>query len=318
MTPPSPLSKYDIWLHWLVYPGHTLPTAAAPVLVAIGLAIHDHVFAPGPAIVGFLASWLIHLAGVFTDNHELLVRHRGVGEHPELFAAIDNGTLTLSGLKWAIGSCLVLACLTGPYLLAVAGTPVLAIGVVGIVGSLIYAGGPYPFAKLGLADVHFFLMFGVIAPAATYYLQAASLDAHGSGWTLLWHGLPLSAFVIGLPVGALTTNVLIIDDIRDRAFDAVKSWRTTPVRFGIRWSRSEYVLLSAFAYLMPFWFWRGLGLGAWVLLPLATLPFAWMVAHRVCTQDRHDDLVPLTPMAAMLGLGYAALLAVGVAVSANG
>jgi 1,4-dihydroxy-2-naphthoate octaprenyltransferase len=312
------LSKYDIWVHWLVYPGHTLPTAAAPVLVAMGLALHDGVFAAGPALAGFLASWLIHLAGVFTDNHELLVRHRVAGEHPEMFAALDNGTFTLSGLRRAIAGCLVLACLTGPYLLHVAGTPVLAIGLVGIIGSLIYAGGPFPFAKLGLADVHFFVMFGVVAPAATYYVQVASLDPTAAGWGLLWNGLPLSAWVIGLPIGALTVNVLIIDDMRDRAFDALKGWRTPPVRFGLPFSRGQYVLLSVFAYLMPLWFWLGLGLGAGVLLPLVIVPFAWWLGRRICTLARHDDLVPLTPMAAMLCLAYATLLAAGLAVSSKG
>jgi 1,4-dihydroxy-2-naphthoate octaprenyltransferase len=318
MSQPSPLSKYDVWLHWLVYPGHTLPTAAAPVLVAMGLAWHDHVFALAPALAGFFASWLIHLAGVFTDNHELLVRHPDAGEHPEMFAALEDGTLSLPGLRWAIAGCLILACLTGPYLLGVAGTPVLAIGLIGIVGSLIYAGGPFPVAKLGLADVHFFAMFGVVAPAATYYVQVASLEAGAAGWALLWHGVPLSALVIGLPIGALTVNVLVIDDTRDRTFDARKGWRTSPVRFGLGFSRAQYVLLSVFAYLMPLWFWRSLDLGAWVLLPLVTLPFAWGLARRICTLDRHDDLVPMTPMAAMLCLAYAALLAVGLVISPRG
>ncbi len=51
----SPLSRRELWVRLLLYPTHTLPTAAAPVLVGIGLAIHDHVFAPLPALVGFFA-----------------------------------------------------------------------------------------------------------------------------------------------------------------------------------------------------------------------------------------------------------------------
>jgi 1,4-dihydroxy-2-naphthoate octaprenyltransferase len=308
-------SRRDLWMHWLVYPGHTLPTAAAPVLIGMALAYRDHVFALLPALVGFLASWLIHIGGVFTDAYELLRKHRDLREHPELSKALDEGTMTLSGLRWAIAACLVLATLTGPYLLHVGGTPVIAIGLLGMAGSLAYAAGPYPFAKLGLADPHFFLMFGVIAPAATYYIQAASLHEHTANWALLWDGLPLSAWLIGLPVGALTTNILIIDDVRDREFDLVKNWRTGPVRFGIQWSRSEYLLLSVFAYVAPLWFWRGMGFGPWILLPLATLPFAGLVAWRVCTLDGHDDLVPMTPMAASLCLAYAMLLAAGIAMS---
>jgi 1,4-dihydroxy-2-naphthoate polyprenyltransferase len=50
-----------------------------------------------------------------------------------------------------------------------------------------------------------------------------------------------------------------------------------------------------------------------VLLPLVTLPFAAAIARKVLTEDAYDPLLPLTPMAAFLCLGYAALLAAGVA-----
>jgi 1,4-dihydroxy-2-naphthoate octaprenyltransferase len=302
----------ELWIHWLIYPGHSLPTAAAPVLVAMALAVRDGVFAPVPALLAFLASWLIHIAGLFTDNYELLVRHRSVKEHPELIEALNKGALTLNGLRAAILTCLVLAALTGPYLLHVAGPPVVAIGLVGMIGSLIYAGGPYPFGKLGLADVHFFIMFGLFAPAAAYYVQMAAHQPAASYWHLVVHELPLRALIVGLPLGALSVNILIIDDIRDRGFDAAKGWRTTPVRFGMRWSRVEYVSLSVFAYAVPFWLWFGWGFAAWILLPLLTLPFALVIARKVLTEDRHNALVPLTPMAAFLCLGYSALLAAGI------
>jgi len=309
---PEP-SQRDLWIHWLVYPGHSLPTAAAPVLVAMGLAIHDRVFALLPAILGFLASWLIHIAGLFTDNYELLVRHRHVNEHPELIEALNKGTLTLAGLRCAIAACLGLAVLAGPYLLHVAGSPVIVIGSLGMVGSLIYSAGPFPFAKYGLSDLHFLIMFGIFAPAAAYYVQFAAHQQPASYWQLLFHGMPMQAFVVGLPLGAIAVNILIIDDIRDRGFDTAKGWRTGPLRFGITWSRFEYVLLTGLVYVIPFWLWLGWGFDAWVLLPLLTLPFAGVIARKVCTEDAYDSLLPLTPMAAFLCLGYAALLAAGVA-----
>ena len=308
---PAP-SRRDLWIHWLVYPGHSLPTAAAPVLVAMGLALHDRVFALLPALLGFLASWFIHVGGLFTDNYELLVRHPDVNEHPELIEALHKGTFTLSGLRWAILGCFVLAALTGPYLLHVAGTPVIAIGLLGMAGSLIYSAGPFPFGKLGLSDVHFFIMFGIFAPAAAYYVQLAAHQPPGSDWQLLLH-LPVRAVIVGLPLGALAVNILIIDDMRDRYFDAAKGWRTGPVRFGVGWSRTEYVMSSLFIYLIPFWLWLACSFDAWVLLPLLTIPFAVVIAKRVLSEDSYDSLLPMTPIAAMLCLAYSALLAIGVA-----
>jgi 1,4-dihydroxy-2-naphthoate octaprenyltransferase len=291
----------------LLYPGHTLPTAAAPVVVAVGLAIHDRVFAFVPALVAFLGSWFIHVGGVFTDNYELLRRHPDIHEHPELTRAVRDGSLRLSDLRTAILICFGGALLAGLYLLPIGGIPVLVLGALGAAASVAYAGGPIPYAKHGLADVLFFIMFGFVAVVGTYYIQAASL--------LVPQELPIALFVVGLPMAALVTGVLIIDDIRDHEFDAAKGWRTPAVRYGVQWSRAEFTALVAFAYLAPFAVWLGLGFTGWVLLPLLTLPFAYHITRAVRTLARREDLVSLTPRMAGLSLAHSTLLAIGLALS---
>jgi 1,4-dihydroxy-2-naphthoate polyprenyltransferase len=302
-------SRRDVWIHLLLYPGHTLPTAAAPVLIAAGLAIRDGVFAPLPLLLAFIGSWLIHVAGVFADNHELLRRHARLPEHPELLSALADGALTLRGLRLAIFTCLGLAVLAGLQPVWLGGVPALALGVVGVVASLGYACGPRPYARSGLADPLFFVMFGIVAVAGAYGVQVASHHAD-----FAWSRLPWQAFVLGLPVGCLVTAVLVIDDIRDREFDAAKGWRTTAVRFGLAGSRTEFVLLTAAAYLLPLWFWLGLGLGPLVLLPWATAPLAVHVTRAVLRFEAARDLLPMTPRTSLLSMLYAALSAVGIAI----
>ena len=63
MAAPVALTAREIWIRLLLYPSHTLPTSAAPVLVGIGLAVSDHILAPMPILIGFLASWLVHAGG---------------------------------------------------------------------------------------------------------------------------------------------------------------------------------------------------------------------------------------------------------------
>jgi len=307
------MSHRKIWVDLLLYPGHTLPTAAAPALVGLGLAWHDHVFDFMPAFVGFLASWLVHIGGVFTDNYVLVTKTPQVREHPELNDALENGTLTRFTLRCAIVACFALALLTGPYLLKVAGFFVVVFGVLGVVSSWAYAGGPLAYARHGLADPIFFVMFGVVAVVGTYYVQAASHALSPLNWYLVHAALPADAFILGLPVGALVTNVLLIDDIRDHEPDRRKGWLTGAVRFGIGWNRGEIIVLTAFAYLAPFWFWLGRGFSPWVLLPLLTLPQAVSVARTVAMRDGFEDLFPMTPKAAFLSLAYGALLAIGIA-----
>lgn len=307
------LSRRQIWVRLLLYPGHTLPTAAAPVLVGVGLGIHAGVFAWWPVLLGFFGSWCIHVGGVFADNHELLRRYPDVDEHPELRRAVASGTLRLRHLKLATIACFLLGAAAGPYFAYLGGPLVLLIGAVGITASLAYASGGLRYVRFGLAEPVFFVLFGVVAEVGTYYIQAA--PAAGHVWTrwVVAQALPLEAFLAGLPVGALVTNVLVIDDIRDRAFDRVKGWRTTAVRAGLKGGRREYLALTAFAYLAPFAGWLWLGFSPWVLLPLASLPLAVPIARAVMTRDSTADLLAMTPRASLLSLAYAALLAAGLA-----
>jgi len=313
MTGPAELSAREIWIRLLLYPSHTLPTAAAPVLVGIGLAVRDDIFSPLPMLIGFLASWLIHVGGVFNDNYELLRRHPNVPEHPELLQALHSGTLTFAGLRNAILVCFLLAGLTGPYLLSIGGTAAFAIGIVGAASGYFYAGGPQPYVKHGLADPIFFVMFGIVAVAGTYYIQWAALHGMASHGLDAMLQLPWEICLIGLPVGALVVNVMLIDDIRDRHFDAAKGWHTFAVRFGLSGIRGEYLAFSALAYVLPLAYWLWLDFSAWILLPLLTLPLAYKVAQAVCRFDQTKDLIMMSPKASYLSLIYSALLAVGVA-----
>jgi 1,4-dihydroxy-2-naphthoate octaprenyltransferase len=306
-------SRGDVWRRKLLYPGHTLPTAAAPVLVSAGLAVHDHVFAFAPALLALLAGWLIQVGGVLTDNYENLVQQPEDREHPELVQAVRIGTLTLSSLKAAIAACYALALLIGCYLVYSAGMFVLVIGVLSIAASWAYSAGPWPVGRHGLADPLFLLFFGIVSVTGGYYVQAApALGAAFDSW-IVPAALPASTFAFGLPIGALTTNILIIDDIRDREFDAVKGKRTIAVRFGKQWSRAEFVGLLLFSYLAPLWLLFGFGFGSWILLPWLTVPFAVTLARAVLTLDRFEDLVPMTPRAGRLLLAYSVLLAIGAA-----
>lgn len=308
------VSHRRIWVDLLLYPTHTLPTALAPVLVGVGLGIHDGVFAPLPVLLGFVGSWAIHVAGVFTDNHELLRRHPTVPEHPELNRAIHDGTLRLSTLRAAVAICLALALATAPWLYRIGGAPVLVLGALGIAVSLSYNGGPWAYVRRGHADPIFFLMFGVVGVVGTYYIQVAATRGAPAPWALLG-SLPAATFLVGLPAGAIVTAVMLIDDIRDHEFDATKGWRTGAVVHGPDWNRSEITALVALAYAAPIAPWLALGFGAWVLLPLASAPLAFVTVRAVRTRRERAELVPLTPKMARLAVVHSVLTALGLALS---
>ena len=305
-----------IWVDLLLYPSHTFPTAAAPIFVAVGLAVHERVASPLVAILAFIASWAIHVGGVFVDNYVLITRHRQVPEHPELLAALDDGSLTLRGLRLAIAGSFALALLVAAPLASAIGWPMVVVfGAIGAVASIGYAGGPLPYAQLGIADPVFFAMFGFVAVPAAYLAQATAGDA-GSVAGLLdsVRALPASVYLAGIPVAALVTNVLLIDEIRDADYDRAKGWRSGAVRWGRGFTRAELCALTVLAYAVPFWLWLRSGYTAAVLLPLLTLPMAVTVARGVWKARRFEELFPMTPRASRLAMIYGMLAGLGLSI----
>jgi len=309
MSQASVWTRREVWTRKLLYPGHTLPTAIAPVLVGVALAYHDRVFAAVPALLAFLAGWLIQFAGVVTGNYSNLLREPDDREHPELVQAVKSGLLSLADLRTTILVSYGIAVLCGLALTTIAGWPVIVIGLASIFASWAYSAGPWPFGRHGFADPLFFLFFGTVSVIGTYYVQAAVVLGP-EHWR---EALPFDAVAVSLPIGALITTILIIDDIRDCEFDVVKGKNTIAVRFGKGWSRAEFLCLLVFAYLAPFWLWLSLDFSAWVLLPLLTLPLAGLVTHAVWARDRFNELVPMTPRMAMLTVAYSICLATGLA-----
>ena len=310
---PREWSRAEVWRRKLRYPAHTLPTALAPVAVAVGLAARDGFVDPPAALCAFLAGWLIQVGGVLTDNYENLAREPHDREHPELVRALARGTLTLAGLRNATLAAYAGALVAGMYLIVHAGLGALAIGLLAVAASLAYSAGPFPLGRHTLADPLFFLFFGIVSVAGAYYVQAAPVLGATAGTWIVPEALPPVAVALGIPVGALTTAILVIDDIRDRAFDVVKGKVTVAVRWGIGWSRAEFVALQALAFAVPPLLWIA-GFSAWVLMPLATLPLAISTARDVLARDRHEDLVPTTPKAGRLLLAFSLLLAAGASI----
>ena len=63
--------------------------------------------------------------------------------------------------------------------------------------------------------------------------------------------VPCLAVWAAVPVGALATAILVVNNLRDRATDARAGKRTLAVRFGRAGAIVEYALLLAAAYAVP-------------------------------------------------------------------
>ncbi|MCU4924754.1 1,4-dihydroxy-2-naphthoate polyprenyltransferase [Halobacteria archaeon AArc-dxtr1] len=290
----------------------TLPAAAAPVLVGTAIAVHEGVFAPVPALLAFVGAALIQVGTNFANDYYDAVRGADTDDRDGFTRVTQAGLIPPERVKLATVVTFGLAILSGTYLVYVGGLPILAIGLVSVLCGWAYTGGPYPLGYHGLGDVFVFVFFGVVAVMGTVYVQAAATLAEPLTTTIPPGTIPIEAFVASLPIGALATAILVVNNVRDLETDRETGKRTLAVRLGYRASRLQYVGLLALAYLVPVWFWLAAGFGPAVLAPLVTLPFAAVVARPVLARTDGKALNPALEATGKLLALYAALFAAGV------
>ena len=291
----------------------TLPAAAAPVIVGVGLAVQDGAFAPLPALAALVGAALIQVGTNFANDYYDAIQGADTDDRQGFTRVVASGLIDPGEVKRAMWLTFAAAILVGTYLVYVGGVPILVIGLASVAAGIAYTGGPYPLGYHGLGDLFVFVFFGVIAVTGTYYVQAAALAGETFPLWVPEGTVTLAAVVASLPIAALSTNILVVNNVRDLEEDAQTGKRTLAVRFGYGFSRGQYLALLGLAYLTPLWFFaRGDGLAA--LLPLVTLPLAASVARTVLTETAGDALNPALESTGKLLAAYAVAFAVGLGV----
>jgi 1,4-dihydroxy-2-naphthoate octaprenyltransferase len=291
-----------VWLAAFRLP--TLVASIVPVVVGSALAYRDFRFRLGPALAALLGAVLIQIGTNFAnDLYDFRKGADGTGRRgpPRVLA---RGWLDVETVRRGMIASFGLATIAGLYLARHAGWPVIAIGLLSIAAGVGYTRGRWALAYRGLGDVAVFLFFGFVAVAGTYYVQARLVTP--------------AAFLVAVPVGALCTAILAVNNIRDVESDRAAGKRTLAVILGPQGARAEYGLLLAVAFAVPLALWLRGSLSAAALLPYATASLAWRTLGEVLSPDgeaRWD--VALVDTARLHGL-FGLLFAAGIAVSGPG
>ncbi|MCD2204475.1 1,4-dihydroxy-2-naphthoate polyprenyltransferase [Halobacterium sp. KA-6] len=310
MTDTADVSRREAWL--IAARPHTLPVAAAPILVAAGLAVRDGVFAPLPAFAAFVGAALIQIGTNFANDYYDAVQGADTEEREGFTRVTAGGLIEPGEVKRAMYLTFAAAILVGTYLVWVGGIPILVVGLVSVASGIAYTGGPYPLGYHGLGDLFVFVFFGVVAVTGAYYVQAAATLAAGVPVGIPEGSVTLASVVASLPIAAIATNVLVVNNVRDREEDKKTGKRTLAVRFGYTFSRVQFAAMLVLAYAVPVWFFARTGELA-VFLPYLSLPLAARVMKTVFTRTDGEALNPaLTRTGQLLAL-YALLFGVGLA-----
>lgn len=275
----------------------TLPAAVGPVVTGAALALHDGAFRPLPALAAAAGALLLQILSNFANDYSDFFRGADTEARQGPTRVTATGLMTPRELRMGIGVVIGLAVLVGVYLIIVGGWPILAVGAASILAALLYTGGPRPYGYYGLGDFFVFLFFGLAAVCGTYYVQALTLT-----WPVV---------LAAVPVGALVTAILVVNNYRDRHTDAAAHKRTLAVILGRRGAQMEYAGLLLVAYAMPLVIWLTTDHSAWVLLTWLTLPLGVNLMRQILTLDG-KALNQTLAGTARLSMIFGLLLAVGL------
>ncbi|WP_291327659.1 1,4-dihydroxy-2-naphthoate polyprenyltransferase [Desulfovibrio sp. UCD-KL4C] len=278
----------------------TLPAAVCPVLVASALAFQADSFQWVPALLCLLFALLIQIGTNFANDYFDFIKGADTEERQGPKRMTASGVISLSKMKFMTAVIFFLAFIVGVGLLPFGGWWLLAVGILSIFLGYGYTGGPFPLAYLGLGEIFVMIFFGWVAVGCTYMVQAG--------------GINYIVLLAATAIGALSTNLLVVNNHRDVETDIKANKRTLAVRFGRKFSAFEYRI------------WFGLALlctliiacilkSFWMLLPFAVLPLGIKLCVMIGLPQTGAVYIRMLGKTAAVLVLYSLLMSIGLLLS---
>jgi 1,4-dihydroxy-2-naphthoate octaprenyltransferase len=289
------ITKFDAWI--LASRPRTLAAAIVPVIVGSSIAIRDGVFHPLTALLALICALLIQIGTNFVNDLFDFLHGTDKKDRIGPLRVIASGLISKQEMKMGIYLTFGISFLLGLYLVYLGGLFILFIGIFSILAGIAYTAGPFPLAYNGLGDIAVFLFFGFVGTVGTYYVQANEITA--------------MVFWSSVPVGALITNILVVNNYRDREEDRSNGKKTLIVIFGERFGRIQYLFFMLVSYIILFVVYFTFKKEIFVFLPLLSLPLAIKLIKMIYTL-RGRELNKTLELTAKLSALYGLLFAAGI------
>jgi 1,4-dihydroxy-2-naphthoate polyprenyltransferase len=280
----------------------TLPAAIAPVLVGTAAAVEaSDELRIGAFVAALVGSVFIQIGTNLANDYSDAKRGADSVDRLGPVRVVASGLVAPRRVLVATWLAFAVAVAAGIYLTAVAGPVILVVGIASILAGVLYTGGPRPYGYAGLGEAFVFLFFGLVAVNGSFYVQVERLE---------W--LP---FALSIPVGFLSTAILVVNNVRDIDTDRRAGKRTLAVRLGRGRARDLYAALVVGAYVALGVAVAVTGASAWAMLALASAPIALRPLRTVRTRTDGPALNAALAGTGALLAAFSVLLTAGLLIA---
>lgn len=231
------MNRVQVWVY--AFRPKTLVIGICPVVMGATLAIGQGIFNPLMFLFTLLTTLAIQIGTNLANDYFDFVKRADTQERKGFMRVTQAGLVAPVTMKKAMMAAFAIACMSGSYLIWQGGLPIALLLAISIALGVLYTGGPFPLAYLGLGELFAFLFFGPIAVLGTFFLQTGTLSQE--------------AFIMGISPGAFAMAFLIVNNVRDIEEDRLANKKTLAVRFGKTFGKCQY-LFSILLSLVPILF----------------------------------------------------------------
>lgn len=280
----------------------TLPLALAGIILGGMLAYSDHfdwtVFILAILTTVFLQV-LSNLANDYGDFKKGTDDENRVGPQ----RAMQAGLINESQMKIALIANVIL-CLAAGIPLVLLGLKginwwaiiFILVGIAGIGAAIKYTIGKKAFAYTGLGDVFVFLFFGLVSVNGVYFLLSKEFD--------------FGVAIASVGVGALSTTVLNLNNLRDHVNDKLHGKHTIVVKMGFQKAKIYHVILCIVPFITSTVF-MVIAQKQYVALSLIIAPVIIMHLKKVLSNEDPRLLDPELKKMALTTLLYCVTFGLG-------
>lgn len=253
----------------------TLPNAVAPVVAGTGAAAWLGSAVWWKALLALAVAVALTVGVNYANDYSDGVRGTD-DERAGPMRLVGSRLATPRAVLAAAVASLTVGAVAGVALALVSAPWLIAVGAVCIAGAWLYTGGSKPYGYAGFGEVAVFVFFGLVAVLGTEYTQARRVD---------WVGLALA-----VAIGALSSSVLVANNLRDIPTDAQSGKITLAVRMGDARTRTLYQALLATAGVLTL---ALLAATPWCAVGFVATPLALRAAGPVRSGRGGPELIPV-------------------------